>query len=86
MKDQATTLFSRHNKQRRPFLKEAPALPINEASAKIRTGDPVDDEEDYALPVWAGVLPLKLTPQAPVGDAKLAEGIELPDYLRNYKR
>jgi len=37
------------------------ALPLEEASAKIRTGGPVDDEEDYALPVWAGVVPLKLT-------------------------
>lgn len=44
------------------------ALPLQEASAKIRTGGPVDDEEDYALPVWAGVVPLKLTRGEPVQD------------------
>lgn len=60
------------------------ALPLEEASAKIRTGGPVDDEEDYALPVWAGVLPLVLTPGAPVAD----QGVEaeVPDYLRAYRR
>jgi nitroimidazol reductase NimA-like FMN-containing flavoprotein (pyridoxamine 5'-phosphate oxidase superfamily) len=60
------------------------ALPIDEASAKIRTGGPVDDEEDYALPVWAGVLPLALTPGVPVADA----GVEapVPDYLARYSR
>ena len=43
-------------------------LPINEASAKIRTGNPVDDEEDYDLDVWAGVIPLNLTTAAPIDD------------------
>src|SRR6202165_2091679 len=55
-------------------------LPITEASAKIRTGPPIDDEEDYALPVWAGVLPLELPPLAPVADPRLTVGIELPPY------
>jgi len=56
------------------------ALPLEEASAKIRTGGPVDDEEDYALPIWAGVLPLKLTPGAPIAD----DGVTapLPEYLQ----
>jgi nitroimidazol reductase NimA-like FMN-containing flavoprotein (pyridoxamine 5'-phosphate oxidase superfamily) len=62
------------------------ALPINEASAKIRTGGPVDDEEDYALPIWAGVLPLRMTPGAVVPDDRLGAGIALPDYIANYKR
>ncbi len=62
------------------------ALPIAEASAKIRTGPPVDDEEDYALPVWAGVLPLRLTPQPPVADERLAPGVEVPSYVRTYRR
>lgn len=44
------------------------ALPLEEASAKIRTGGPVDDEEDYALPVWAGVVPLTLTRGEPIPD------------------
>jgi nitroimidazol reductase NimA-like FMN-containing flavoprotein (pyridoxamine 5'-phosphate oxidase superfamily) len=56
-------------------------LPIEEASAKIRTGPPVDDEEDYALPVWAGVIPLRLVAQAPVADARLhAEAPAPPVY------
>ena len=56
------------------------ALPLDEASAKIRTGGPVDDEEDYAMPIWAGVVPLKLTPSAPIADDGVTA--ELPDYLR----
>ena len=44
------------------------ALPLDEASAKIRTGGPVDDEEDYALPVWAGVVPLTITRGEPIED------------------
>lgn len=60
------------------------ALPLDEASAKIRTGGPVDDEDDYALPVWAGVVPLKLTPSEPVTD----EGVtaEVPEYASHYRR
>jgi uncharacterized protein len=54
---------------------------IEEASAKIRQGPPVDDEEDYSLPVWAGVLPLSLEAKAPVRDSRLADAVELPPYL-----
>lgn len=61
-------------------------LPIEEASAKIRTGDPKDDEEDYAMTAWAGVLPLSLTPSDPVDDSRLAEGIKVPGYIANYSR
>lgn len=61
-------------------------LPIEEASAKIRTGDPVDDEEDYALDVWAGVLPLAVTPGDPIADAKLPADIESPVYVSGYNR
>lgn len=61
-------------------------LAINEASAKIRTGDPVDDDEDYSLDFWAGVLPLELTPGEPQSDAKLNLGITPPAYITNYKR
>src|SRR5689334_16176848 len=53
-------------------------IPITEASAKIRTGPPIDDEEDYALPVWAGVLPLSLVPGEPVPDNDRA----IPDYVK----
>lgn len=61
-------------------------LEITEASAKIRTGDPVDDDEDYELDVWAGVIPLKITAEKPINDAKLEKGIETPDYALNYSR
>lgn len=54
---------------------------IDEASAKVRAGDPKDDEADYNLPVWAGVVPLRLERQDPVADSRLENGIELPDYL-----
>lgn len=61
-------------------------LPLDEVSAKIRTGPPLDDEEDYALQMWAGVVPLKLTAGEPINDPRLPEGIPVPDYAKNYKR
>jgi len=62
------------------------SLPLVEASAKIRTGPPIDDEEDYAMPVWAGVLPLKLEAGDPINDPRLPDGIEVPRYILDYKR
>jgi len=62
------------------------SLKIDEASAKIRTGDPIDDDKDYALDFWAGVIPLKLEAGEPIDDSKLKEGIDQPNYLRNQKR
>jgi hypothetical protein len=62
------------------------ALPLVEASAKMRAGPPVDDEEDYALPVWAGVLPIQLTFGEPVNDPRLSAGIEVPPGILNYAR
>jgi nitroimidazol reductase NimA-like FMN-containing flavoprotein (pyridoxamine 5'-phosphate oxidase superfamily) len=61
-------------------------LPLLEVSAKVRTGPPIDDDEDYTLPIWAGVLPLRLTPSAPVEDELLPANIELPEYVSNYSR
>lgn len=61
-------------------------LSLVEASAKIRTGPPLDDEEDYSLPVWAGVIPLRLAAEEPIKDPRLPEGIEVPKYAREYKR
>jgi nitroimidazol reductase NimA-like FMN-containing flavoprotein (pyridoxamine 5'-phosphate oxidase superfamily) len=55
---------------------------IEEASAKVRTGGPKDDEEDYELDVWAGVVPLTLERHAAVADDRLKDGVELPSYLR----
>jgi hypothetical protein len=62
------------------------SLPIEEASAKVRTGPPVDDEEDYGLPWWAGVLPLAIVPAAPVPDPRLGAGIALPENVARYAR
>jgi len=61
-------------------------LPMEEASAKIRTGPPLDDEEDYALPMWAGVVPLKLVAGEPVNDPRLPDGVPVPEYASHYKR
>jgi uncharacterized protein len=57
------------------------AMSLDEASAKVRTGDPVDDEEDYALPVWAGVVPLALTAGPPVPDPRLPAGTPVPAHV-----
>jgi uncharacterized protein len=57
---------------------------IEEASAKVRQGPPLDDNEDYALPVWAGVVPLRLQLGTPVPDARLAPEIALPSYLKSF--
>jgi len=61
-------------------------FPLDEASAKLRTGPPKDDEEDYALRVWAGELPLRLTPQAPVADPRMPDGIPLPEHVSGWPR
>ena len=61
-------------------------LPLEEASAKVRTGPPLDDEEDYALPIWAGVIPLELKAGIPIDDPRLENGAQPPEYALNYKR
>ncbi len=60
------------------------SLPIDEASAKVRAGPPVDDEDDYGLPVWAGVLPLKIVATEPVADTRLPQDIAPPSYITRY--
>ena len=62
------------------------SLPLVEASAKIRTGPPLDDEEDYEMNVWAGVVPLRLMAGEPINDPRLIDGVEVPGYAREYKR
>lgn len=62
------------------------SLALAEASAKTRTGAPVDDEEDYAINVWAGVIPLEFSAKKPIADAKLKSDIKIPPYISNYKR
>lgn len=63
-------------------------LPVTAASAKIRTGPPEDDEEDYALPIWAGVIPLDVRASVPVGDPRMdiSAAASVPDYVRDYRR
>jgi hypothetical protein len=79
----------RWNDARQPNEKELKVtsvlrLPITEFSAKIRVGPPVDDEEDYAFPTWAGVIPLQITVGGAIRDERCEQ--ELPAYLRNYSR
>ena len=76
---------------RKPSDKELRAtrilvMPIAEASAKVRVGPPLDDEEDYALKTWAGVIPLVLEVQSPVADPRLPQKIDLPAYAARYRR
>lgn len=83
-------IAGRWNAVRPPTTQELKAtsvlrLPIAEASAKIRTGPPVDDDEDYGLDVWAGLLPISLRPGDPIADERLKKGIELPDHVSSYK-
>jgi nitroimidazol reductase NimA-like FMN-containing flavoprotein (pyridoxamine 5'-phosphate oxidase superfamily) len=61
-------------------------LPITEFSAKVRQGPPIDDEEDYAFPTWAGVIPLEMVAGEPVNDARLMPGQEVPEYAKEYSR
>jgi hypothetical protein len=62
------------------------ALAVDEASAKVRTGGPVDDEADYDLPIWAGVIPLRVTPGEPVADESLRVDVPVPRCLSEYRR
>jgi len=81
----------RWNDVREPTEQELKAttvlsLPLLEVSAKVRTGPPIDDEEDYALNVWAGVLPLRMIAGEPINDPRLPESIEPPTYTLKYRR
>jgi nitroimidazol reductase NimA-like FMN-containing flavoprotein (pyridoxamine 5'-phosphate oxidase superfamily) len=62
------------------------ALPIDEASAKLRSGPPQDDEPDYAVAVWAGVIPISSRPGAPLPDPRLDAGVTLPSSVAGYRR
>ena len=61
------------------------SMPIEEGSAKVRTGPPVDDDEDYELPIWAGVLPMSQRLHAPEPDPKNVAGLEVPKHVHDYK-
>lgn len=81
----------RWNDARQPNEKELKAtsilkLPLTEVSAKVRTGDVEDDAEDYALRVWAGVVPLRLVAEAPIRDARCDGSIPTPSYASHFRR
>ena len=81
----------RWNDARQPNEKELKAtsilrLPLKEVSAKIRSGPVEDDAEDYALPVWAGIIPLSIMPGAPVRDERCDPAIPTPPYAAKYRR
>lgn len=81
----------RWEQARTPTLQEVKgttvlAFPIEEGSAKIRSGEPHDNAEDYALPIWAGQLPLKLIAGVPIPDPKLSSDIAASENLTNYRR
>lgn len=61
-------------------------LPIEEFSSKVRIGPPIDDEEDYSFPTWAGVVPLEIRTGEPIGDDRLLDGQKVPAYAKNYSR
>ena len=65
---------------------EVLALELEEASAKIRKGGPIDADADMDLPVWAGQLPLSLAALEPIADSGLSPDLELPEYVRNWRR
>jgi nitroimidazol reductase NimA-like FMN-containing flavoprotein (pyridoxamine 5'-phosphate oxidase superfamily) len=84
-------LPGRWNDARQPNEKELKAtsilrLALAEVSAKMRTGPVEDDAEDYALAVWAGILPLRLAAEAPIRDARCDTGISLPGYVAEWRR
>jgi uncharacterized protein len=94
-KTRALQAFTKHvmpgrwDEVRRPTPQELAAtlvlaLPLSEASAKIRTGPPIDDEEDYQLPVWAGVVPLGTAAGEPEPDPRLPAGTRLPEYVEGF--
>jgi nitroimidazol reductase NimA-like FMN-containing flavoprotein (pyridoxamine 5'-phosphate oxidase superfamily) len=82
-------LPQRWDDSRQPNEKELKAtavlkIPIEEFSAKVRVGPPIDDEEDYTFPTWAGVLPLEMTTAAAIADDRCQR--ELPKYVETYRR
>lgn len=81
----------RWNDARQPNEQELRAtsilrMPLTEVSAKVRTGLPLDDEPDYALPIWAGVVPLRLVPGTPERDEKCDPALPVPAYAARYTR
>jgi uncharacterized protein len=84
-------LPGRWDDARQPNEKELKAtlvlrLPVDEFSAKVRSGPPIDDLEDYSFPTWAGVIPLEMVARDPISDPRLQHGREAPAYATHYLR
>ena len=84
-------LPGRWDEARQPNERELKAtlvmrLPITEFSAKVRIGPPIDNEEDYSFPTWAGVVPLQMVAGSPINDPKLDSKTPVPSYVRSYSR
>jgi len=84
-------LPGRWNDARQPNEKELKAtsilrLPLTEISAKVRVGPVEDDADDYALPVWAGIVPLRLVADAPIRDERCDSSLSVPAYATNFRR
>ena len=84
-------LPGRWNDARQPNEKESKAtsilrLPLDEVSAKVRQGGVEDDPEDYALKVWAGIVPLRLVTDRPVRDERCDAGIATPEYAERFRK
>ena len=84
-------LPGRWDEARQPNERELKAtlvmrLPITEFSAKVRVGPPIDNEEDYSFPTWAGVVPLQMVAGSPINDPKLDPKTAVPSYVRSYSR
>jgi len=62
------------------------SVPLKEASAKIRTGQPIDDDKDYDLPIWAGILPLRISTESPVADPRLRMDLEIPAHVLSSRK
>ncbi len=77
---------SRQPNERELKATSALRLPINEFSAKVRQGPPIDDEEDYSFPTWAGVIPLHMAAEAAIPDERCNPDLEVPAYARTYSR
>jgi hypothetical protein len=61
-------------------------IPISEASAKVRTGGPIDDAEDLTLPIWGGLIPLRMVADSPISDPDVPAGVPTPAYALDYRR
>jgi len=84
-------LPGRWDDARRPNERELKAtsvlrVPIEEFSSKVRSGPPIDDEEDYSFPTWPGLMPLEMTVGTTINDPRLDPGRTVPEYVRSYSR